>query len=237
MYRFREARGPLGRLVTGFGRFENEPGLQSIVLSSDYAHEIVWRLNPNGSLEGGAVHSPLLAPLELEFDQQEARHTFSVRLRPETVRFLTGDAVSGKRRLDELSGPLRKLAAARTQPEVEAKLASLADGFCFDPTVMDALDRLRLGLMMPIEDQLAPVGYSYSQISRRFEKATGVSPRLFGRLRRLQRAKHLHGTAGHDVASSALYSGFADSSHLNHECRRLTGRSFRDFVAKFTLPD
>jgi transcriptional regulator GlxA family with amidase domain len=65
-------------------------------------------------------------------------------------------------------------------------------------------------------------GLSRRQFERRFREQVGLSPRLFGRIVRFQRA---FGALGFErgAAIAARY-GFADQAHLVHEIRRFAGQ-------------
>ncbi|TDC49421.1 AraC family transcriptional regulator [Jiangella ureilytica] len=66
-------------------------------------------------------------------------------------------------------------------------------------------------------------GLSASTLQRRFRAAVGLSPKQFGRIRRLQRV--LLSASGHDVdwAQVAVRHGYFDQAHLIHDFRALTG--------------
>ena len=63
-----------------------------------------------------------------------------------------------------------------------------------------------------------------SAFTRRFEEGTGLTPKLYSRVRRLQRVLgSAAAVAPADWAGLAAESGFVDQSHLIHDFRDLTG--------------
>jgi AraC-like DNA-binding protein len=77
------------------------------------------------------------------------------------------------------------------------------------------------GGQAPIERLASHVGISRRQFERRFSEHVGLSPRLYGRIVRFQRAFRLLGTES--GASVAARCGFADQAHLVREVRRFAG--------------
>ena len=73
-------------------------------------------------------------------------------------------------------------------------------------------------------DRLArDTALSRRQFERRFSERVGLSPRLFGRIVRFQRAfRHLGAESGAEVAARC---GYADQAHLVREMRRFAGRT------------
>ena len=67
------------------------------------------------------------------------------------------------------------------------------------------------------------LGLGRRQLERRFRERVGLSPRLFGRIVRFQRAFHAleHETG----AAVAARCGYADQAHLVREVRRFAGRT------------
>ncbi|MBB5790453.1 helix-turn-helix domain-containing protein [Jiangella mangrovi] len=70
-------------------------------------------------------------------------------------------------------------------------------------------------------------GLSASTLQRRFRAAVGLSPKQFGRVRRLQRVLRTvtvpAGDGGVDWAQVAAGHGYFDQAHLIHDFRALTG--------------
>lgn len=66
-------------------------------------------------------------------------------------------------------------------------------------------------------------GLSASTLQRRFRAAVGLSPKQFGRIRRLQRVLLSATGDGADWAEVAARHGYFDQAHLIHDFRALTG--------------
>lgn len=66
-------------------------------------------------------------------------------------------------------------------------------------------------------------GLSASTLQRRFRAAVGLSPKQFGRIRRLQRVLLSATGDGVDWAQVAARHGYFDQAHLIHDFRALTG--------------
>lgn len=69
------------------------------------------------------------------------------------------------------------------------------------------------------------IGASASTLQRRFRAAVGLSPKQFGRIRRLQRVLRTVSAPadGVDWAQVAARHGYFDQAHLIHDFRALTG--------------
>jgi AraC-like DNA-binding protein len=74
----------------------------------------------------------------------------------------------------------------------------------------------------PVHEVAAGIGLSERQLARRFVERVGVSPRTFGRVRRLQRAA-LEMQRGARPAQVAALVGYADQSHFTREATSLAG--------------
>jgi AraC-like DNA-binding protein len=87
-----------------------------------------------------------------------------------------------------------------------------------------AIAALRVsGGSAPIEGLAHATGLSRRQFERRFNERVGLSPRLFGRIVRFQRAvRHLGIESGAAVAARC---GYADQAHLVREFRRFAGQT------------
>ena len=88
----------------------------------------------------------------------------------------------------------------------------------------DAIAALRASGGNAAIDRLAhATELSRRQFERRFAERVGLSPRLFGRIVRFQRAfRHLGRETGADVAARC---GYADQAHLVREIRRFAGQT------------
>jgi AraC-like DNA-binding protein len=73
-----------------------------------------------------------------------------------------------------------------------------------------------------VHDVATRIGLSERQLARRFVERVGVSPRMFGRVRRLQRAA-LEMQRGARLAEVAASVGYADQPHFTREATSLSG--------------
>jgi len=72
----------------------------------------------------------------------------------------------------------------------------------------------------------AEIGVSSRHLTRQFQRAVGVSPKEFARIRRFLRALEVLTERNHGaLADVALTCGFSDQAHFNHEFRELAGIS------------
>jgi AraC-like DNA-binding protein len=93
-----------------------------------------------------------------------------------------------------------------------------------DVPVASAIARLqKTGGTASITRLAADLGLGRRQLERRFRDRVGLSPRLFGRIVRFQRAfQALDRESG---AAIAARCGYADQAHLVREIRRFSGRT------------
>src|SRR5262245_43803780 len=81
------------------------------------------------------------------------------------------------------------------------------------PVALDALERADAAVK--VRDLARRVGLSQRRFIQLFTTAVGLTPKLYGRVRRFQRARELVRTATEpDWAALALACGFFDQSHL-----------------------
>jgi transcriptional regulator GlxA family with amidase domain len=73
---------------------------------------------------------------------------------------------------------------------------------------------------MSVHEVASAVCLSERQLSRRFETRVGVSPKVFARVMRLQRATGAI-TSGATVSAAAELAGYADQAHFTREARAL----------------
>ncbi|MFI6689993.1 helix-turn-helix domain-containing protein [Streptomyces sp. NPDC050485] len=66
------------------------------------------------------------------------------------------------------------------------------------------------------------VGWSQSQLERRFLEQIGVTPKTAARIMRLRRSLRLL-TDGHSTAEVALLAGYYDQAHFSREFKKMTG--------------
>jgi AraC-like DNA-binding protein len=76
------------------------------------------------------------------------------------------------------------------------------------------------------------IGVSCRHLSRQFQRAVGVSPKEFGRIKRFQGAlESLRVGGSRSLTEVALDGGYYDQAHFNHEFREMAGMSPGDLVA------
>jgi AraC-like DNA-binding protein len=111
---------------------------------------------------------------------------------------------------------------------IEQALVSLlrADGRT-DPAVDRALHLIdaRRGLVR-VDELADEIGVSCRHLRRQFQRAVGVGPKEYGRIRRFLHALDLLSRPqSRSLTDVALDSGFYDQAHFNHEFRELAGMS------------
>ncbi len=93
-------------------------------------------------------------------------------------------------------------------------------GDAFDPSVAWAVAALQRG--MRVSDISAHLGLLPKTLVRRFSNKVGLTPKLFARVRRLQRVlRAVRNGPPTDWSSLAVLHGYHDQSHLIHEFREL----------------
>jgi len=122
-----------------------------------------------------------------------------------------------REQLLEVPEPARKLAVLAAALQRHLDLAPP------DPAMVVAAAALRRGAA--VADVAAHLGFLQRTFVRRFRAATGLAPKRFARVLRLQRvvgaANAARGRA--DWARIAAEQGYADQAHLIHDFRDLTG--------------
>lgn len=126
----------------------------------------------------------------------------------------TADMVSQAR------GPAERLAVF--ERELEGSLAT-APRIRASRSMASAIKQLEASCGATSIERLAlAYGLSRRQFERCFREQVGLSPRLFCRIARFQRAFNALGVeSGADIAARC---GFADQAHLVHEIRRFAGQ-------------
>jgi transcriptional regulator GlxA family with amidase domain len=77
------------------------------------------------------------------------------------------------------------------------------------------------------------LGLSVRQLQRRFQNASGLTPKQFVRTQRFHAtARRLAKENSLKLVDFAAEMGFADQSHLTHEFASITGRSPKSFAEK-----
>jgi methylphosphotriester-DNA--protein-cysteine methyltransferase len=115
----------------------------------------------------------------------------------------------------------------------QALLSLLRSNGRTDPAVDRALHLIgaRRGLIR-VDDLAKEIGMSCRHLSRQFQRAVGVSPKEYGRIKRFLRALELMTQDGQrSLTEVALDSGFYEQAHFNHEFNELAGMRPGDLAA------
>jgi AraC-like DNA-binding protein len=115
-------------------------------------------------------------------------------------------------------------------------LERLDDALSPVPSVTRALGRLRAsGGSVRVETLAAEIGCSRRHLGAGFREQVGVSPKLFGRILRFQRAVSMVG-AGPGWAEIAAGCGYYDQAHMVRDFHQFAGDAPGEF-ARRRLPD
>jgi len=76
-----------------------------------------------------------------------------------------------------------------------------------------------------VRDVAERIGWSTRQLQRRFKEAVGISPKLFGRMQRLQRVFRAMEDPDSDWVDAAVHCGYYDQAHLIRDCREFSGKT------------
>ncbi|MBZ0234634.1 MAG: helix-turn-helix domain-containing protein, partial [Deltaproteobacteria bacterium] len=101
------------------------------------------------------------------------------------------------------------------------------------PAIAAALARLRDG--DSVAAAVAASGYSHRGLVALFRDTIGLSPKLWSRVQRFQRA--ITRAAAHPetpLVEIAYGAGYSDQAHFTRELRALAGMSPREYVASAT---
>lgn len=147
-----------------------------------------------------------------------------------------GDELSGRHTaLDSLWGSDSNLALERLQEVqgLEARLDAfetlmaqrlVASFHGLHPAVARSLAPLRTGLLR-VSEVARQSGHSHRHFISLFRAATGLAPKVFARVHRMDRVLGLATNPSLDWADIALEAGFADQSHLAREFGEIAGLS------------
>lgn len=102
-----------------------------------------------------------------------------------------------------------------------ALLRRLQPRHAMHPGVAAALAAVHGGAS--VEAAVRASGFSHRHLLARFRAATGMAPRQYGRVLRLQEALRALETPGPGLASVAAAAGYADQAHFGREFRVFTG--------------
>jgi AraC-like DNA-binding protein len=89
--------------------------------------------------------------------------------------------------------------------------------------------------MVSVAEVAAESALSTRHLERAFQEQVGVSPKVFGRLLRLDHALELAGS-GSNWAEVASACGYFDQSHLVRDFRAMTGATPMEFAALRAAP-
>jgi AraC-like DNA-binding protein len=105
------------------------------------------------------------------------------------------------------------------------------------PAIATALDAHRRPEACTRTRELArSVGLSERRFIDLFRLEVGMTPKIFDRVRRFQRAlSKIHRTEQHDWPALALACGYYDQSHLIRDFRQFTGIGPTDYVGRMQL--
>lgn len=149
-----------------------------------------------------------------------------VRASSLTDRIVEAGALADDSRWRMVEKELARHRASHRQAERLADLAvDLAGGVGLDERAALAMEGAALiesrGGDTRIDDVARTLGVSARTLGRAFEDCVGVSPKVFARVVRMQRAVAMlrSGARGAPVAAAC---GYADQAHLSRELRRLT---------------
>jgi AraC family transcriptional regulator of arabinose operon len=103
--------------------------------------------------------------------------------------------------------------------------------------VVEAIEYLshNLDRRVPVDELSRAVQLSPSRLAHLFKQETGVSPRRWAELQRLERAKQLLGLTSLPVYQVAHQAGFESQFHFATRFRKLTGRTPSEFRASRRL--
>ncbi len=171
------------------------------------------RLRPEAATAVLGLPAPELVDLSIDVDVLWGDYGTALNER-------LADAVSG-----EHAATLLEHALAERHPA-----AAPIDG-----VVAEATSRLIVEPRIDVASIAASICISERQLRRRFEAATGLTPKTLQRILRFQRFLALawaSSQAKPDVARLAVEAGYVDQAHLGREAARLEGRSPRRFLAE-----
>ena len=128
-------------------------------------------------------------------------------------------ASSARERMLDEQAPWKRLALLE-----ELLLARVARSEPLHPAVSRALERLGSPRPCSIEDLSRETGHSHRHLIELFHRAVGLTPKVYARIRRFQRAIE-RAARGRSAgwAEVALECGFYDQSHLTREFQAFAG--------------
>jgi AraC-like DNA-binding protein len=104
-----------------------------------------------------------------------------------------------------------------------------------DPAILWAVRELEGRPHVQVRAVAAHIGRSARWFINRFAAEVGLTPKVFGRVQRFQRAlRHMHRSARPDLATLAVSVGYFDQAHLAHDFRSIAGLTPSDYLASRT---
>ncbi|MFE6488002.1 helix-turn-helix domain-containing protein [Streptomyces sp. NPDC057757] len=180
---------------------------------------------------GSGGHQGRLSGMEIVMTPWAAYSLLGAAMHELAGRHLAAEDVLGRR-----LGPLADaLASAPDWPRrfalVDAALVSWrAAGPSCSPLVARAWDEVGVRRGLVTTDMLAEtVGWGRRQLEKRFREQIGVSPKIAGRIVRLNHTLRAL-AAGRGLSETAAAVGFSDQSHLSREFKAMTSLRPRQFV-------
>ena len=142
-----------------------------------------------------------------------------------------------KERARELTERIALAGEIRTRVRIieEALLGLLSTNCRFDPTVDQALQVIDANRgQLNVAQLAAQLGVSNRQLTRRFQRTVGLSPKEFARVSRfLHVIRCLSDRRSPTLTEIAMACGYFDQAHFNHEFREMAGMAPGEF---FTFP-
>jgi AraC-like DNA-binding protein len=191
-----------------------------------------WRRQPECFLIGQITGPLLLRPsgpagmLGVQFRPHGAAQLLGM-----PVHELTDSAIA----LDDLSQHLfKELDRVRERPSLMQAVVAL------DPILHALAKRSRVDHslvshvvtdiehaegLISVKQAADRMGWSTRQLQRRFKEAVGISPKLFGRMLRFQRAFRAIEDPAADWVDTAVRCGYYDQAHLIRDCREFSGKT------------
>lgn len=134
---------------------------------------------------------------------------------------LWGTAAVAEARERILAAPTPEGRLAAFEAVLRARLPAVRG---IDPAIAAALAAFHHDHDASITSAVERSGYTHGRFIARFRESVGMTPKLYCRIQRFQRAVALAGSAT-PLALAALDAGYADQSHLTREFRAIAGVS------------
>jgi AraC-like DNA-binding protein len=158
-------------------------------------------------------------------------HADELAMRHTALEDLWGASVASMREQLEEAGSL-----GRRLDLFESMLAErLPQARGLHPAVAQALEHL--GAAAQVQDVVQGSGYSHRRFIELFSRATGLTPKVYSRVLRFQRAlQHARAPERESWIDVAMAAGYSDQSHFNREFREIVGvtpTEYRDIGPQF----